>query len=355
MKTVLCTLYNSLYLDKGLVLYDSLCENAKDFKLYVLCMDEKCYDVLSDLKYEHQIPIRLSDFERGDKELLDAKATRSFGEYCWTCSSSLILYVIEKYKEPICTYIDSDLYFYQDPQILIDEMISVKKSVMITPHRFTKVNKELETNGIYCVEFNVFFNNPEALEVLRKWRNDCLDCCTSENDGVHFGDQKYLDEWPQKYSCVYVCPHLGAGVAPWNIQSYKLQSVDGNNIRLYEIKQNNIIDLIFYHFHYITYIDENTVNIHVFLNKLNVQRKLVKTIYSNYLIKINQRKAELKVKYGIVSTIKIHPVLKVKESQSIFNRLRRASFTNIVKQLIVIYNRVIIIYNRRNDYFKIFQ
>ena len=82
MATVLCTLYNSLYLDKGLVLYDSLCECAKDFKLYVLCMDDKCYEVLADLHQEHTIPIRLSDFENGDEKLLKAKENRSFGEYC---------------------------------------------------------------------------------------------------------------------------------------------------------------------------------------------------------------------------------------------------------------------------------
>ena len=76
MTTVLCTLYNSLYLDKGLVLYDSLCGCAKDFKLYVLCMDDKCYEVLTDLKQEHHIPVRLTDFEAGDTALLAAKGNR---------------------------------------------------------------------------------------------------------------------------------------------------------------------------------------------------------------------------------------------------------------------------------------
>ena len=61
MKTILCTLYNTLYLDKGLVLYDSLRECAKDFKLYVLCMDDKCYEVLAGLNQEYHIPVRLSD------------------------------------------------------------------------------------------------------------------------------------------------------------------------------------------------------------------------------------------------------------------------------------------------------
>ena len=132
MTTVLCTLYNSLYLDKGLVLYDSLCECAKDFKLYVLCMDDKCYEVLTDLKQEHHIPVRLADFEDGDSALLEAKSNRPMGEYCWTCSSSFIRYVLNHYSEDSCTYIDADMAFYNDPQILIDEMMEFETKYLYT-------------------------------------------------------------------------------------------------------------------------------------------------------------------------------------------------------------------------------
>ena len=217
MRTVLCTLYNSLYLDKGLVLYDSLCNCAKDFKLYVLCMDDKCYDVLKELNQEYHIPIRLSDFENGDSALLEAKSNRKFGEYCWTCSSSLIRYILLHYSEDCCTYIDADMFFYQDPEILIDEMRDNGKTVMITPHRFTPDKMNLLIGGKYCVEFNTFLNEKNSLEVLEKWRSQCLECCTSVFDGVHFGDQKYLDTWLEDYpEVVHECQNSGAGIAPGN-------------------------------------------------------------------------------------------------------------------------------------------
>ena len=101
MKTILCTLFNHYYLDKGLVLYDSLKDVSKDFKLYILCMDDRCYDIFIAINYPEIIPIKLSEFE--DKEMIEAKGNRTFGEYCWTCSSSFILYVLETFKEPICT------------------------------------------------------------------------------------------------------------------------------------------------------------------------------------------------------------------------------------------------------------
>ena len=92
----LCTLFDHNYLDKGLVLYDSLVACSEDSILYVLAMSDRCYEVLSDMQLPRIVPIRLSDFE--DDELLRVKPTRGVGEYCWTCTSSLILYVLRECK-----------------------------------------------------------------------------------------------------------------------------------------------------------------------------------------------------------------------------------------------------------------
>ena len=120
----LCTLFNVNYLDKGLALYESLENVSNNFVLYVLAMDDKCYEILSDLKLPHIIPIKLIDFENED--LLKVKPTRSIGEYCWTCSSNLIRYVIDTYKPEYCTYIDADLFFYSDPYQIIEEMTKLR-------------------------------------------------------------------------------------------------------------------------------------------------------------------------------------------------------------------------------------
>jgi len=305
MTTILCTLYNSLYLDKGLVLYDSLCECAKDFKLYVLCMDDKCYEVLVDLHQEHTIPIRLSDFESGDEKLLKAKESRSFGEYCWTCTPSLILYILKKYNEPICTYIDADMYFYQDPQILIDEMFNAGKTVLIVPHRFPAQKKYLEKHGIYCVQFNTFCNADSSNIILEKWRSNCI--ADSSIDGNNFGDQKYLDTWPTEYSCIHVTNNLGAGLAPWNIESYKL--VDNQtNIVLY--KENGLkLPVVFYHFQNLTYIDRKQVSTNFESNNSEIDYRLVDHLYVSYLKKIDKRKDYLIEKHDLDVIIKEHPVL----------------------------------------------
>ena len=63
-----CTLFDSNYLDKGLVLHQSL-ESAinESFKLYVLAMDQKCYQILKCMNLKHTHVISLEEFM--DEEL----------------------------------------------------------------------------------------------------------------------------------------------------------------------------------------------------------------------------------------------------------------------------------------------
>ena len=131
-----CTLFDSNYLDKGLVLHKSLENVVSDYKLYILAMDEKCQMILNQIKLPHVIVIGMEEFE--DEELKEIKKKRARAEYCWTCTASLIEYVFENYQEAFCTYIDSDLYFYQNPKVLIEEMCNAGCSAQIVEHGFGK-------------------------------------------------------------------------------------------------------------------------------------------------------------------------------------------------------------------------
>ena len=75
-----CTLFDSNYLPRALVLYHSLVATDEDFTLYVVCFDNLALELLNKLKLAHLIAIPLSDFE--SKELLAVKKTRTAGEYC---------------------------------------------------------------------------------------------------------------------------------------------------------------------------------------------------------------------------------------------------------------------------------
>lgn len=108
-----CTLFDSYYLDKGLALYRSLSKVTEDFTLYVFCFDDKAKAILDGMTLPHLVVLHHSDFET--EELLKLKKERSRAEYCWTCTSVIIEYVLDHYPVDSCTYLDSDLYFYADP------------------------------------------------------------------------------------------------------------------------------------------------------------------------------------------------------------------------------------------------
>lgn len=300
-----CTLFDHNYLDKGITMYESLERVSDDFVLYVLCMSDKCYTILSDLSYPHLTPIKLADFETD--ELLETKKKRSVGEYCWTCSASLVDYVIRTYNPNSCTYIDSDLYFYSDPHCILDEMERKNASVQITGHRFNSYdNKKMSwLVGKYCVEFNTFKNNEKGCELLDIWRRQCLDYCKCDGDGIHWADQKYMDNWVLDYEYAIETENLGAGIAPWNIAQYRMIADDEYGPTLITCRGKEFVP-VFYHFQDMCYIDERSVRTNT-QGYWGVDRKLVKALYIPYIKHIAKNKQMLKDKYGVYVLLHHHP------------------------------------------------
>lgn len=290
-----CTLFDSYYLDKGIALYRSLEKVSDDFTLYIFCFDDKSYEILGKLNLRHAVIIHNSVFET--PSLLKKKAERSKAEYCWTCTPVTIEYVLNCYPVASCTYLDSDLYFYADPQILFDEIEMVDADVAIVEHRFknNKYGRRLEKrNGKYCVQFNYFKNTKNARKVLMDWKEKCFEWCYDIPDPDRMGDQKYLNTWTKEFVGVHELQHLGGGVAPWNLEQYTLCEVNGNDIKL-QTKEGETFPLVFYHFQNIRYMPGRKVNI-----KSQTRSKVLKyAIYIPYLKEIETIRTYLTEAYGM--------------------------------------------------------
>jgi len=261
-------------------MYNSLKEKTKDFHLFIFALDNLCYKILTTLNLENSTIIPLSDFENDD--LLNAKKDRTKAEYCWTCTSSAIEYILLRYNVSSCTYLDADLFFYSSPKILFDELPN-RKSVLITDHRYSLIPKYLEQKraGRFCVQFVTFKNQPDSRLVLTDWKNKCIEWCYNRYEDNKFGDQKYLDVWPDKYENIHILNNLGGGVAPWNIGQYRI-SEQGNGLFLLERSTKKVFELIFYHFHFVRFMENGTVDLGWnFINK-----SVVDKIYLPYILKI---------------------------------------------------------------------
>lgn len=235
-----CTYFDRNFLAQGLTLYRSLLSHASPFTMWVLCFDDFTYDVIMKLGLENLRPVSLREFEEGDTALRNAKKDRTGVEYIFTCTPSWPLYLLTRHPElGRISYLDSDLFFYASPEPIYREMGD--RSVLIIGHRFPEHLRSNEIYGIYNVGLLAFRNDAVGRACLEWWRERCLEWCFDRVEGGRFADQKYLDDWPERFPGVAVLQHKGAGVGPWNWMNYRIEdrggrvTIDGQ-------------PLIFYHF-----------------------------------------------------------------------------------------------------------
>lgn len=296
-----CTLFDSYYLDKGLTLYRSLEEVSGDFHLYIFCFDDKSKQILEQEKLSHATILHHTDIE--DETLLRLKEERSKAEYCWTCTPVVIEYVLNHYPVESCTYIDADLYFFKNPQLLFDEIEAAEADIVITEHRFSSSLRDrrlLKRSGRYCVEFNYFNQSENAKKALTWWKEKCFEWCYHLYEPERMGDQKYLEKFPKLFEGVHELQHLGGGAAPWNIAQYSLVSADGQkDIRLKERKSGKEFPLVFYHFQNIRYLSNTKVNI----NSCTHSKKVKDAVYVPYLCSVEKVRKQLE-RYGVGFSVK---------------------------------------------------
>jgi len=237
-----CTLFDSNYLVKALAMYRSMERHlGREFRLTAVCFDDVAYEVLDRLELPQLERVRLEELEAFDKELLTVKEDRTPVEYCWTSTPALPLYIFATRPDvDEVTYIDADLLFFRDAEPLFEEMGG--DSVSITPHRFAPEYAYQAESGIYCVQWLTFRRDERGLETLQWWHDRCIEWCYYRLEDGKLGDQKYLDDWPERFDGICEIHNKGGGLAPWNISQYRLRR-EGDRIRVDDD------DLVFFHYH----------------------------------------------------------------------------------------------------------
>lgn len=244
-----CTLFDSNYFSRGLAMYRSLAAVAgNDFTLYVYCMDERVYRVLSEMALPALTPVSLAGFETA--ALLSVKGDRTAAEYCWTCTPHVIRHALDTFGLAAVTYVDADTFFYRSPSLLLEELERSGGSILLTEHRFSSGYEGGIVKGRYCVQFMTFKADELGNGALDWWGDRCLEWCYSHMEEGKFGDQKYLDDWTRRFPGTHVLDHPGGGVAPWNIGRYELLPGD-NRLCFREKETDRNFELVFYHFHFL--------------------------------------------------------------------------------------------------------
>lgn len=283
-----CTLFDSGYLDRGLVAYYSLKEHCTNFHIYMVAFDEIAFKCLNKLQLKYCTVLLIDDIE--NDELRRIKKERSHTEYCWTCASYITFYVMENMQVDHCTYIDADLMFYANPEKLVDELLVSGGSVQIVGHNFPDTKKYRRMSqklGKYCVQFNTFMNDEKGKKVLREWMFSCIQQCSEKNDGKSFGDQKYLDNWERDYEGVHVLENRGGGVAPWNIGEYVLAE-NGKELLIRDQKSGEVFPLVFYHYHAFRECGRNKIDMSSVRRHKKTDLHLLYILYGSYIYELDK-------------------------------------------------------------------
>jgi hypothetical protein len=270
------TLFDHKFLPSGLALHASLTRHARPFKLWVVCMDEKAEEQLRALGLPDAEPIPLREFET--PELLKVKPGRSRGEYCWTCTPFTFTAVFARVPEARrVTYLDADLYFFGEPARLLSEFERSGKSVLITDHAYDPAYDQGPEHGRFCVQFLACNNDAGGRKVALWWQARCLEWCFNRVEDGKFGDQKYLDSWPERFADeVHVLKQTRETLAPWNVRMF--------------LGREGFRRPVLYHFHSLRITDPDRV---VLWTGYDVGPH-AETLYAEYLAELKAALARLR-------------------------------------------------------------
>lgn len=210
-----CTYFDSNYLPRGVLMIRSLLRHDPTAVVHVLCLDDVCAKALAAL----DLPLRILPLQtllEADPAFARSRENRTLVEWYFTATSCLVHYLTQQHPEmQRLTYLDADLYFYASPEVMLDEARDA--SVHIVEHRFSPAWAQLTVYGRFNVGWITFTTGEEGCAVITDYRERCLEWCHDRLEGDRFGDQKYLDRWPERFPNCCVSQLQGANVAWWNL------------------------------------------------------------------------------------------------------------------------------------------
>lgn len=264
-KVNIATILDKNYLLKSVAFYDALVKFNKEYIFWFLCLDKDTKEILEKLSLNNVITMSIEEI--GDEELLKTRSSRSIAEFAFTSKPAWINYILNKIENgDTLIYADNDIIYFSAPEDISERMKEGGYSIGITLHKFSeKKNWMNEKIGKYNAGLIYFISDQNSRLCVNEWRKQCIDWCYLKYENGKFGDQLYMNKWPEKYKGVYEIPDKGVNLGSWNIYNFKVT----------ERGENFFIDeepLVCYHFHRIKfYIAGNKIKplpIYIYHKKL---------------------------------------------------------------------------------------
>ena len=300
-----CTTSDINFLHRGLSLYESLMRYNDDFELFYLCSDEKSYQKLKELDLKRIVPISLQELFDKDPDLKKARDNDPSYEainvgnktncdpkkvqFFWCLSSYFTWHVLDRDDTDDVLYIDPDIYFYHDWNIIFEEIKN--KSIGVVRHRIPYSAAVGEFNvGI------VYFKKDLSGYACSTFWKDCLLDNKNRYYNTHgmCGDQKYLELFSPLYGEENVCivDEKVGHLAPWNLPYHRYTDEK-------IIWNRQVQPVVYYHFSdFKAHYAENYYEIgprHGFTKEITPQMpKLIQSLCDEYFKSLRKTKEMMK-------------------------------------------------------------
>jgi hypothetical protein len=253
MVSVYCTIFDSNYLARALVLHSSLMRANRSALFAFFCIDDRSAELLDGLQLERSIIVRHEEFST--PELARIRPHRSRGEYCWTCKPVALLYLMEHIPDAEwVVYVDTDMMFFSDPDTALPGLAA---HYLLTPHRFHQAFARFEKQaGKHNAGYVAGRCSSIGKQAMTWWKDQCLASCSSIPTETSYADQKYLDKFRETSLPGESSSHEGLNAAPWNIENYRV-TVEGNLVRVDDVP------LLLYHFQGLQLYDDGTAALYI--------------------------------------------------------------------------------------------
>ena len=283
----LCTLSDYGYIHHGLALYDSLVSTTSDdFILYYLTLDDKIYNKLKELNLPNLELITLSQLLH-DNEELSKYNQAEYREFVWMLASYFSDYLLKTKGVEHITYIDSDIYFYEDIQLFYNEV--GEKSVGIIRHRHLPLDIN-SPDGKFNVGV-VYFKKDQIGSYCLDWWKDAVFYKKYPPLSTCY-DQKYLEGFLMMFTENEICivDKTFSHGAPWHNTFYDWTNYQNDKTVIWE---GNVHKYLFHHFSRISFDFGNNSYSDVWNRGWDIPQ--VRQLYDDYfdIIKYTYKKYSL--------------------------------------------------------------
>lgn len=276
-----CSIASSEYVYKVLTLYRSVVKHDKEYKFFIICMNEDVFDIFTAIKLENVELVQIKEIEAFCPELVEVRKTRNDKEYAWTVKPSAFLYIFDRHADiDHILWLDGDTMFLSDPSPIYMEW--GKDSILLTMERYSgKYSYMAHMFGVYNTGLLGFKRDKNSLECLKWLQAKLNEWCYDRMENGLWSDQMYLNDCLHKFHGIKVIKNSGINMTPFILWRFTGDERKGVEIKSGGIYVGNI-KLVLFHYYGFKYNGSKDYELCSYKN-WGFSEEAVRNIYMPYI------------------------------------------------------------------------